>query len=77
MVYHHPYQSSKSPPKADESPSDRHGDLRSSALDRHVDYVDLAERVSQGITVLHNVPHEHEPDEASPPQRVKRRLDRD
>jgi hypothetical protein len=46
----------ESPPKR------RSDDLKDSVVQRHVDYVDLAERVVQGITVRQDL----DPEEADP-----------
>jgi hypothetical protein len=52
MPGHRHNQKGKNAPQTNESPPKPwDDDLRNSALQRHVDYVDLAERVVQGITV--------------------------
>ena len=49
-------RASESPPKR------RDDDLKEAVVERHVDYVDLAERVVQGITVRQDL----DPEEAAP-----------
>jgi hypothetical protein len=53
----------------DGSPQTRLG----SALDGHIDYIDLAERVTQGVRVTHNsAPRDRAADRASHPRRSAR-----
>jgi hypothetical protein len=73
MSEHRPGPAGKTPPQANEPPPKRwNDDLKDSAVERHVDYVDLAERVVQGITVRQDFDRE-EPDRSSSSRPVPRR----
>jgi hypothetical protein len=48
-------RSGKSQPQSHEAPPKHDDDVKNAAVQRHVDYIDLAERVSQGITVVQEI----------------------
>ena len=77
MSEHRPDPLGKTAHHANESPPKRlNDDLKNSVVQRHVDYVDLAERVVQGITVRQDLDSEEPHRSSSSRRRVRRRAPR-